>query len=410
MSWYTRIHATLTATTGAWLRATQVTNLALLVSAILAQRTLTLAQLARAYPLPPPRPGPGPKHGLHHRIKRLWRFLDNPRVDPLAVQAACLTPLVCHLLTGGASGPNRRSRRALQGRWLGLAVDWTMFDAPPAPGKPAVRYQVLTIAVPRRGRTVPLLQVAYDRDHLPPPVDQRRLERQALATVFAALPPGVRPVVLADRGFGNAWLLAWLQQQDVDYVLRLRRGVSLTEPDGTRWFLGRERLRRGEVRWHPQVQYGVDRRYQPLLVNVVCCWREGRARARTRRRRHRPGPAAPWYLATSLPRPGAATAWYAQRTWLEATFKDAKSRFGLDRVALSCPARLNRLLLGLTLALAWLALLALPEIGALRRGVVTWAGWRRAIQAHGTVSLLTFALEFLTRFQRFPAAALPRPG
>ena len=41
--------------TGAWLRATQVTNLALLVSAILAQRTLTLAQLAKAYPLPSPR-------------------------------------------------------------------------------------------------------------------------------------------------------------------------------------------------------------------------------------------------------------------------------------------------------------------------------------------------------------------
>ncbi len=265
-----------------------------------------------------------------------------------------------------------------------------------------MRYQVLTIAVPRRGRTVPLLQVADDRDHLPPPVDQRRLAREALATVFAALLSGVRPVVLADRGFGEAWLLVWLQQQGVDYVLRLRRRVSLTERDGPRWFLGRGRLRRGAVRWHLQVQYGVDRRYQPLPVNVVCCGREGRARAR---RRHRPGPAAPWYLATSLPRPGAATAWYAQRTWLEATFKAAKSRFGLDRVSLSCPARLTRLLLGLRLAL-----LALPETGALRRATVTWAGWRREIQAHGTVSLLTFALEFLARFQRFPAAVLPRPG
>ena len=65
MSWSTRIHATLTATTGAWLRATQVTNLALLVSALLAQRPLTLAQLARAYPRPPPRRVPVPKHGLH---------------------------------------------------------------------------------------------------------------------------------------------------------------------------------------------------------------------------------------------------------------------------------------------------------------------------------------------------------
>ena len=94
---------------------------------------------------------------------------------------------------------------------------------------------------------------------------------------------------------------------------------------------------------------------------------------------------------------------------MEATFKDAKSGFGLDRVAVSCPARLNRLLLAFTLALAWLALLALPEVGALRRGAVTWAGWRREVQAHGTVSLITFALEFLARFQRVPAAVLPRP-
>ena len=123
-----------------------------------------------------------------------------------------------------------------------------------------------------------------------------------------------------------------------------------------------------------------------------------------------PRPRAPGIWPPVLPRPGAATAWYAQRTWLEATFKDAKSRFGLDRVALGCPDRLNRLLLGLTLALAWLALVALPEIGALHRTTVTWAGWRREVQAHGTVSLITFALEFLARFQRFPAAALPRSG
>ena len=43
MSWYMRVHATLTALTAPWLRATEATSLALLVRAILAPR-----------PLPPP--------------------------------------------------------------------------------------------------------------------------------------------------------------------------------------------------------------------------------------------------------------------------------------------------------------------------------------------------------------------
>ena len=57
MPWYTRVPATLTALTAPWLRAAPVTNLAVVVSAIRAQRTLTLAQLARAYPHPPTAPG-----------------------------------------------------------------------------------------------------------------------------------------------------------------------------------------------------------------------------------------------------------------------------------------------------------------------------------------------------------------
>ena len=64
-------------------------------------------------------------------------------------------------------------------------------------------------------------------------------ERDALAMVFTALPPGVRPVLLADRDVSNAWLLAWLQPHGSDYVIRLRRGVSRPERKAPRWFLGR---------------------------------------------------------------------------------------------------------------------------------------------------------------------------
>ena len=44
-------------------------------------------------------------------------------------------------------------------RLLGLAIDWTMFDAA-LPSGERMRYQVLRIAVPRKGRALPLLQLA----------------------------------------------------------------------------------------------------------------------------------------------------------------------------------------------------------------------------------------------------------
>ena len=87
------------------------TNLALLVSAILKKRTLCLSELARAYPTPEERRVAAPKHDLLHRLKRLWRFIENERVDALEVQVALVVP---HLIA-----------RLGYPRLLGLAIDWT---------------------------------------------------------------------------------------------------------------------------------------------------------------------------------------------------------------------------------------------------------------------------------------------
>jgi hypothetical protein len=54
--------------------------------------------------------------------------------------------------------------------------------------------------------------------------------------------------------------------------------------------------------------------------------------------------------------------------WVERSFKDSKSRFGLAKVQVGSPERLSRLLMALTIALSWLTLAALPEIGALPKG------------------------------------------
>jgi hypothetical protein len=98
-----------------------------------------------------------------------------------------------------------------------LAIDWTFFDTT-LPSGERMRYQVLRIAVPRKGRALPFLQLAYDLDDLSPNKSQNQIEQDALLAVVAALPRSVRAVILADRGFGWASFIAWLERH------RLPRG------------------------------------------------------------------------------------------------------------------------------------------------------------------------------------------
>jgi hypothetical protein len=112
--WYCRVKAAIN-TAMPFLVPTQKTNLALLVSAILKKRTLCLSELARAYPTPHKRRVVAPKHDLLHRLKRLWRFIDNERIDTQDVQLALVSHTIASL-----GYP----------RWLGLAIDWTYCSTP----------------------------------------------------------------------------------------------------------------------------------------------------------------------------------------------------------------------------------------------------------------------------------------
>jgi hypothetical protein len=383
--WYCRVLSAINVALP-FLAPTQATNLALLVSAILKKRTLRLSELARAYPTPKERRVASPKHDLLHRIKRLWRFIGNERVDALGVQTALMPYTIARL-----GSP----------RLLALALDWTMFDTV-LPSGSRMRYQVLRIAVPRKGRALPLLQLAYDRDRLPATKSQNQLEQEALLAAVRVLPVGVRPVVLADRGFHRAGFIAWLERHRLDYVVRIKKGSCITEADGRRWKLGEEGLRLGEMRFVEQVRYGLYHgRPRDLRINVALCWRISKSRAMNPRRKR---PEQPWYLATSLGSAKSAVSWYWQRGWIEQSFKDAKSRFGLARVRVGCPRRLGRLLMALTIALSWLTLMGLPESG----GPLP-EGFRAAVSAWGRASLTSLALSLLERLGNLPLRCLPQP-
>jgi len=382
--WYYRVRKAINVA-APFLAPTQTTNLALLVSAILKTRTLCLSELARAYPIPKERRVALPNHCLLHRLKRLWRFTDNRRVDALEVQLA----FVPHVLAS-LGHP----------RLLGLAIDWTMFDTVLPSGK-RMRYQVLRIAVPRKGRALPLLQLAYDRLNLSPNKSQNQLEQDALLAVARALPISVRPVIVADRGFHRAGFIAWLKGHNLDYVVRLKKGSCLTEADGSSWKLGEEGLKIGELRFVEGVRYGLHHgRPRELRINVALCWRISKSRAKNPRREQ---PKEPWYLATSLKDAKSAACWYWQRGWIEQSFKDSKSRFGLARVRVGCPERLCRLLMALSIAVSWLTLMGLAE------GGVVPEGFRSAVVAWGRSSVITMALSLLEKLRDLPPRCLPQP-
>lgn len=384
MPWYYRVRNAINAA-APFLAPTQQINLALLVSALLKKRTLCLSELARAYPTPEERRVAAPKHDLLHRLKRLWRFIDNERVDALAVQLAFVPHTVARL-----GHP----------RLLGLAIDWTFFDTL-LPSGQRMRYQVLRVAVPRKGRALPLLQLAYDRHDLSPNKSQNQIEQEALLAVVKALPMGVRPVILADRGFHRASFIGWLEDHGLHYVVRIKKGTCITEKDGRSWKLGQEGLKMGEVRFCEGVSYGLYHgRPRELSINVALCWRISKSRAKDPRRER---PEEPWYLATSFKSAKMAASWYWQRGWIEQSFKDSKSRFGLARVRVGCPKRLSRVLMALSVALSWLSLMGLPG------GCVVPDGFRSAVVAWGRASVITLALTLLEELGNLPLSCLPKP-
>jgi hypothetical protein len=185
-------------------------------------------------------------------------------------------------------------------------------------------------------------------------------------------------------------------------VVRIKKGSCITETDGQRWKLGEEGLRLGEVRFVKEVRYGLYHgRPRDLWINVALCWRISKSRAMNPRRKR---PAEPWYLATSLGSAKSGVCWYWQRGWIEQSFKDSKGRFGLARVRVGTPERLGRLLMGLTIALSWLTLMALPESGGRLP-----EGFRAAVSAWGRVSLTGMALALLERLGDLPLRCLPQP-
>ena len=294
------------------LRLSQTKTLAELAAAAMGVGRASLAAIGRRLL------GPA---AAKHRIKRTWRFVANQRVVVSDAMAGLCRRLV-------------RRYRKLQGRGrtrrppLLIAFDWTEIRD----------FHTLMAAVVQAGRAVPLLWATYPEWVLHK--SQNNLEEGLLHLLRTMIPPDVRVVLLADRGFGRGELARVCQHLGFHYVIRIKPDVWVEHPRYQGKLIDYP-VRKGMQRVLTDVQY---RRSDPVRQNVVIYWKVGLPKKRDE----------PWFLMTDLRRKAEAlTALYGKRMTVEELFRDDKNKrngFSLRHTKITKAERLDRLLLILALA------------------------------------------------------------
>jgi hypothetical protein len=253
-----------------------------------------------------------------HAVKQVDRLLSNDGIDVWDSFARW----VPHQIAG---------RRDIL-----VAMDWTDFDHDD-------QATLVLGLVTGHGRAAPLLWLTVWKEEL----KNRRndYEDACLRRLSELVPPGCRVAILADRGFGDQKLFAFLAKLGFDYVIRFRGNIRVTDGDGqskpaAEWVGkgGRARKLRGARVTAQGQQVGA----------VVCV--------------HAKGMKEPWCLAASDAEAPAAMLvnHYAKRWTIEPQFRDNKDLqfgMGLSSTRIGEPMRRDRLLLISAFATALLTLL-----------------------------------------------------
>lgn len=319
------------------LRLSQAKTLSVLVAAALTLQRVSLANLGRslgAGSIPGAGPGPGAKHA----IKRCWRFIANPRIEPSIAMAGVVKKLV-----------HKRKKP------LVIALDWTDIRG----------LTTLMASAVVRGRSVPLVWASCPKNVWQGHKSRNSFEEALLLTLRAMIPRSVPVILLADRGFGRTELGRFCQNQGFGYVIRIQPKVKV-RIGSLHVRLDLYPLKRGLCRLLKDVLY---REEDPVRQNVVVCWKKNLPKKRDEC----------WYLMSDLHRPAhELVTLYGKRMQIEQFFRDAKSKrngWSLRDTGLTRPERLDRLILILALAYLLLVGLGLCAIGRFRPG--RWASNNR---------------------------------
>ena len=229
-----------------------------------------------------------------------------------------------------------------------VALDWTDFDVD--------RHSTIALnIITSHGRATPLMWKTHDKATLK---DHRNgYEDELLAYFRQILPSDVRVTLLADRGFGDQAMYKSLLGAHMDFVVRFRDCIAITDAKGNTTNAAALVPTNGRGKKYSAVRVT----HTKTLVPAVVC-------VRTQNMKEA------WCLATSRDDLNASQiiALYGRRFTIEENFRDTKDpRFGmgLSGTRIGRADRRDRLLLVGALAQALLTLLgaASEEVGLDRK-------------------------------------------
>ena len=221
-----------------------------------------------------------------------------------------------------------------------VAMDWTDFDHD---GQSTLVLSLVT----SHGRAAPLIWLTVWKEEIA--TRRNDYEDACLRRLAETIPPDCRVTILADRGFGDQKLFAFLTELDFAYVIRFRGNIQVTDAMGETRRAADWVGKAGRARKLANARVTA----KGQTVGAVVCV-------------HAKGMKEPWCLAASDPEAKAATLihHYARRWTIEPQFRDTKDlRFGmgLSATRVGDPMRRDRLLLISAFAMALLT--QLGEVG-----------------------------------------------
>jgi hypothetical protein len=336
------------------LRNSQTKTLAALVGAAMTVGRASVSEIGRRLT------GTSAKHG----IKRCWRFTANERVEISDAMAGVVRRLL--------------KRKRWMKKPLVVALDWVEIR----------NFHTLMLAAVLRGRAVPLLWASYPEWQLAK--SQNNLEEGLLRLFKTLLPPGIRVIVLADRGFGRTEMARFCQEQGFHYVIRIKPDVWIRCPG----FCGKlldYPVKKGMCRVLSCSQF---RKTRPVEQRVVVRWKKGLPKKRDEC----------WFLMSDLP--GSAyqlSELYAKRMTIEEFFRDGKSRrngYALRNTQIKYVDHFDRFLL--ILVLTYLLLVGLGLVARRRFPPGAWCSCNRQREC----SDFTVGQRMLHQLQIEPPQAL----